>query len=172
MTSQSTVTYELRFADGAKDVFAASDGATRYPRKVLLTQIIDPQGNALTLTYDGKLRLTAITDAIGQRTAFQYGDSANQLLVTGITDPFGREAALSYDGEGRLISITDEIGMTSSFAYEGTFIQAGQRGRKAAALTHLRGVRICTVFEPLDLASGQAARLVPSGFVRLLYRLP
>ncbi|MDA8383507.1 MAG: RHS repeat protein [Betaproteobacteria bacterium] len=125
MTSRNPITYELRFANGAKDVFAASDNATSYPRKVLLTQVVDPQGNALTLTYDSSLRLTTITDAIGQKTTFQYGDSAAPLLVTGITDPFGRHATLAYDSQGRLISITDEIGMTSSFAYDsGTFIQS------------------------------------------------
>ncbi|MDA8093981.1 MAG: RHS repeat protein [Betaproteobacteria bacterium] len=125
MTSAHPITYELRFSNGAKDVFAASDNATSYPRKVLLTQVVDPKGNALTLTYDNSLRLTAITDAIGQKTTFQYGDSAAPLLVTGITDPFGRHATLAYDGQGRLISITDVIGMTSTFAYDsGTFIQS------------------------------------------------
>lgn len=140
MTSRSPVTYELRFADGRKDIFATADGATTYPRKVLLTEIVDAQGNALTLNYDNQRRLYTITDALGQLTAFSYGNSANPLLVTGITDPYGRHAVLSYDSQGRLISITDVIGMTSTFAYDsGTFIKAMTTPYGTTTFAHTEG---------------------------------
>lgn len=140
-TSGSPITYELRFADGSKDVFSASDGKTTYPRKVFLTQIVDPQGNALALSYDGQLRLTSVTDAIGQATTFQYGNSNNPLLVTGITDPFGRSATLGYDSSGRLDSITDVIGMQSAFAYDsGTFVQSMTTPYGTTSFAHTEGV--------------------------------
>lgn len=126
MTATDPVAYELDFRDGSKDVFSASDGKTAYPRKVFLTKIVDAHGNAVTLSYDAQMRLTSVTDAVGQSTNFQYGNTSSPLLVTGITDPFGRHATLGYDSASRLDSITDEIGMTSTFAYEGTgtFIQS------------------------------------------------
>jgi YD repeat-containing protein len=34
--------------------------------------MIDPFGNAVSLTYDTMLRVVAITDAIGQLTAVSY----------------------------------------------------------------------------------------------------
>lgn len=140
MTSRSPVTYELRFADGHKDIFATADAAASFPRKVLLTEIVDAQGNALTLNYDGQRRLATITDAIGQLTAFAYGDSANPLLVTGITDPYGRHATLSYDSQQRLVSITDVIGMTSTFAYDGgTFIKAMTTPYGTTTFAHTEG---------------------------------
>jgi RHS repeat-associated protein len=89
-----------------------------YPRNIFLTQIIDPQGNALTLAYDGQLRLTTATDAVGRQTTFTYGLAGRPLQVTQITDPFGRSATLTYDGSGRLSSITDVIGITSSVGYD------------------------------------------------------
>ncbi|SEG15179.1 YD repeat-containing protein, partial [Nitrosospira multiformis ATCC 25196] len=110
--------YELRMPDGSKQVFAQSDGATVYPRRMFLSQIIDPSGNALTFNYDNQLRLVSLTDATGRNTIFSYEFPANPLLVTGITDPFGRRAELTYDTNRRLASITDVIGITSSFKYD------------------------------------------------------
>ena len=124
--SADPITYELRFADGSKDVFATSDNKTSYPRKVFLTQQVDAQGNAVDLTYDSQLRLTSVTDAIGQSSTFQYDNAAFPLAITSVTDPFGRQTSLGYDSLGRLASITDAIGMTSTFTYEGngTFINS------------------------------------------------
>ena len=74
-------------------------------RKIFLTQIIDPAGNALSLTYDANLRITAITDAIGQVTTLNYAEGTNvpNTLLTRVTDPFGRSASFIY--EKRTISI-------------------------------------------------------------------
>ncbi|MDO3623197.1 discoidin domain-containing protein [Ralstonia pseudosolanacearum] len=121
----SATSYERRLSDGSKEVYAQPDGATYAPRRVFLTQIVDRRGNAVTLTYDGQQRLTAVTDALGKRTTLGYGNASNPLLVTQITDPFGRTAQMGYDASGRLSEITDAIGMKSSFSYDaGTFINA------------------------------------------------
>lgn len=140
MTSRSPVAYELRYADGRKDVFATPDGAAGYPRKVLLTRIVDAQGNALTLSYDNQYRLIAVADAIGQQTSFQYGNSTAPLRVTGITDPFGRHATLAYDEQGRLNSITDVMGMTSTFTYDSaTFVKAMTTPYGTTTFAHTEG---------------------------------
>ena len=110
--------YELRLPDGSKQVFGFADGATVAPRRMFLTQRVDPSGNALTLNYDSQLRLTTLTDATGRNTTFSYGDITRPLLVTQIADPFGRRATLAYDNTGRLSSITDVLGLTSSFSYD------------------------------------------------------
>lgn len=125
MVSSSPVTYERRFDDGRKEVYAASDGATGYPRRIFLSRIIDAQGNALTLDYDSSMRLTDVRDALGQATTFAYNEAGNPLLVSAIADPFGRTAQFAYDDLGRLASITDAMGMASSFVYDGssTFIK-------------------------------------------------
>ena len=118
LASQSPVTYRLQKGDGSAEVYAQSDGSTGYPRRVFLSEVIDPQGNTLTLNYDGQQRLVSLTDATGRQTSFSYGLASKPLLVTAITDPFGRSATLTYDSSGRLSSITDVIGITSSFTYD------------------------------------------------------
>ena len=118
LASPSTGTYKRQLQDGSVEIYAQSNGATSYPRNIFLTQIIDPQGNALNLQYDGHNRLTTITDAPGRQTTFTYSNVTYPLQVTKITDPFGRSANLTYDSSGRLASITDIIGLTSQLGYD------------------------------------------------------
>jgi RHS repeat-associated protein len=114
-----TATYTRTLPDGSKEVYDAPDNPTT-PVRVFLTQLLDPQGNGLTFTYDTNLRLVAVADAIGQVTTLQYTNAADIYKVTGIVDPFGRTAALGYDPNGRPISVTDAMGMTSTFTHDPT----------------------------------------------------
>lgn len=112
--------YEMTSGDGSKLVFNQSNGAIGTTRKVFLTQIVDPFGNAVTINYDGSLRITTITDAIGQVTTLSYSNATDLYKITRVTDPFGRFASFDYDPLGRLTNITDVIGLTSQFRYEGS----------------------------------------------------
>jgi RHS repeat-associated protein len=116
----SSTSYEMTWRDGTKLVFAQSDGSTGTSRKIFLTQYIDPFGNAVTVHYDGNLRITSLTDAIGQSTTLTYGLADDIYKITKVTDPFGRFAAFEYDFTNRITKITDTMGMTSQFTYEGT----------------------------------------------------
>jgi RHS repeat-associated protein len=121
--SSTPIVYERELPDGSKDVYAQSDGAVGT-RRVFLTQKFDPQGNALTLTYDAQLRLVAITDAIGQVTTLAY-EHPDPLKITRVTDPFGRSARFEYGPDGYLERITDVIGLVSEFEYgESDFMRA------------------------------------------------
>jgi RHS repeat-associated protein len=118
LVSASPIVYQRAFPDGSLEVYSESNGATTFPRRVFLTQKIDPAGNAVTLNYDAQLRLMSITDATGRDTTFSYGLANQPLLVTQITDPFGRGAQLAYDASARLIQITDVLGLKSRFTYD------------------------------------------------------
>ncbi|NNM52275.1 MAG: RHS repeat protein, partial [Pseudomonadales bacterium] len=119
------VVYERRLVDGGKEVYSQADGSTMWPRRIFLTQIVDPSGNTATLHYDSQNRLTDVTDATGQALKFAYQNSALPLLITQVTSPDGRSAKIGYDAQDRLQSITDALGMTTSFGYDsGTFIQS------------------------------------------------
>jgi YD repeat-containing protein len=54
--------------DGGKEVYGQSDGATVFPRHLLLSQVVDAQGNTTTLNYDTQHRLTSVVDAMGRST--------------------------------------------------------------------------------------------------------
>ena len=100
-----------------------------------LTEVDDPQGNSVTISYDLLSRITQLRDAIGQVTTFCYNDTyltqpstckkasslvnpPSNLEVTQITDPFGRSAFFSYDpATGNLTEIQDVLGITSEFTY-------------------------------------------------------
>ena len=113
--------FELLNRDGSKLVFSQpSQQAGNGFRRIFLTKIIDPAGNALTFTRDANLRLIAATDALGQVTTLSYDLPGDIYKVTKVTDPFGRYATFDYDASGRLIKITDVIGLASQFTYEDT----------------------------------------------------
>jgi RHS repeat-associated protein len=117
LTSMDPIIYQRRLKDGSVEVYAQSDGATNTARNIFLSKIIDPQGNALTFSYDSNMRLLSITDATGRVTTLSYEDRQFPELVTKITDPFGRRAVLNYNGDF-LSSITDTLGLTSTFGYD------------------------------------------------------
>ena len=98
---------------------------------VFLTQIVDPLGNAVSLTYDGNYRLTTIQDAIGQTNTITYASSDPAQLnlfykMAQITDPFGRSTYFSYNTNSPYLlnQITDVIGITSSFTYTNGYMSA------------------------------------------------
>lgn len=123
LTRTSPDAYEMLSCDGTRKVFSQSDGSTGAPRNVFLTQLIDPAGNAVSLTYDNDLRVVRITDAIGQITTISYEHPTDIHKITKVIDPFGRFATFDYDSAGRLVKITDVIGIISQFAYDaGDFI--------------------------------------------------
>jgi RHS repeat-associated protein len=113
-------TYEMTSPSGSKMIFGQPDGSIGLSRKIFLTQIVDPFGNAITLTYDVNLRIVAITDAIGQVTTLSYSNATDIYKITRVTDPFGRFADFAYDSLGRLTNITDVIGLNSRFIYSGS----------------------------------------------------
>ena len=142
----SSNSYERRLPNGAKQVFDQVDGATTFPRKIFLTRELDPLGNNRTNTYDGSLRLVAVSDAIGQVTTIDYAstNATNALFyqISKVTDPFGRYATFDYNGSGQLTNITDILGIKSSFTYTTndivnslttpygtTTFEAGEQGR-------------------------------------------
>ena len=126
VSTTDTPRYERRLPDGTVEVFTLGDRPASQPnRRIFLTEVIDPQGHSVDLTYDSSFRLVSVTDAIGQVTTFQYLDSAHPLRITKVTDPFGRYATMTYDALGRLATVTDAVGMTSGFTYnDGDFIAA------------------------------------------------
>ncbi|HEX4630476.1 MAG TPA: RHS repeat-associated core domain-containing protein [Chthoniobacterales bacterium] len=116
LVKTGAASYERRLPDGSKEVFALSDGATSFPRRIFMTQMIDPAGNAVTIGYDGSFRVRTVTDALSQVTNISYELPSDSLKITKVTDPFGRFASFEYTN-GELTKITDEIGIQSQFTY-------------------------------------------------------
>lgn len=116
----AATSYSRAMPDGGKEVYSTFDGATTFPRRVFLTQIMDPAGNTTTIHYDTSFRVTSVTDAMGRNTTYTYGLALYPLLVTQVTDPFGRSTQFTYDASARLSTITDPVGITSTVTYSTT----------------------------------------------------
>ena len=155
--------------------------------QILLTEVIDPQGNAVNLTYDQNQAtnlLQYITDAQGNPTYFYY-NGANQVIQ--ISDPYHhRNTILSYIGP-YLYSITDPLNKTSLFNYPGsgalsndwvgsmmtplgstTFNYSGSdtNGTHALLITDPMGLQRYALFtEPLEPPDGTYAAVVPNDII-------
>lgn len=124
LTSQSMLkivggNYQRQMPDGTIELFNDTDGSGR----IFMTQAFDPQGNCVSIQYDSNFRISTVTDAIGQVSAFTYATNTfgnpGYYNVTQISDPFGRTAAFTYDSSyAFLLSTTDQIGLVSKFAYD------------------------------------------------------
>ncbi|HSH93313.1 MAG TPA: RHS repeat-associated core domain-containing protein [Roseimicrobium sp.] len=131
LTSQAVIAivsgrYERRLPDGSKEIFNQPDGTGRF----FMTQVVDPQGNAVQVNYDSNFRITTILDALNQQTTITYksntlGD-AGFYKIARITDPFGRFASFDYNTTyTQLLKITDVVGITSQFTYDvGSFVSS------------------------------------------------
>jgi len=117
LASASPVKYVRHFADGSQEIYSSSDGSAAPGRRVFLTKVVDAAGNAVTLAYDGLMRLTSITDAARVVTTVGYAN-ATSLAIASVSDGLGRHADFGYDASGRLQTVSDTMQMSTSFAYD------------------------------------------------------
>ncbi|MCA1614544.1 MAG: DUF4214 domain-containing protein [Acidobacteria bacterium] len=82
----------------------------------VLQSITDPNGNTITLTRDPSrpARITEISDPAGRKLTLSY-DAADR--VVSITDPIGRRVVYVYNGQGTLDSVTDQGGGVTRYTY-------------------------------------------------------
>jgi YD repeat-containing protein len=113
----TNASYELRYPDGSRRRYSRSDGSTGSTRRIFLTQMIDPFGNAVQFNYDSQLRITNVVNAISQAMTLLYTNAAFPFAITSVVDPFGRAAQLLYNTNGLLIQITDVMGLVSHYTY-------------------------------------------------------
>ena len=116
LTKLSSTSYQCLYPNGYLQIFSQPD-STNGSRRVFITKMQDPAGNALSFSYDSNNRLVAVTDALGQVTTLSYGMSNDIYKITQVTDPFGRFATFQYNGSMQLTNIIDEIGISSAFSY-------------------------------------------------------
>jgi RHS repeat-associated protein len=177
LTRTSTNSYEMLMPDGSKREFTLPGSIGGTSRQIFMTQVVDPMGNAVNITYDANFRVVAVTDAIGQVTTLTYGNTNDILKITQVTDPFGRSAAFTYDSSNRLAQITDSIGLTSQFTYNAgdiiqsmitpygtTSYQRGGVGRQSwLVTTYPDGAQDRVEYNETSLTYQDPGALVPQG---------
>ena len=124
----STNSYEILYPDGSKKIFDRPASSAGTLRKIYMTAVVDPAGNAATIQFDYPGRITGITDALGQQTKLYYEITNTSVLpewqwvqayiITRVVDPFGRTARFQPSAAvfAHLTNIVDSLGLSSSFA--------------------------------------------------------
>jgi RHS repeat-associated protein len=92
-----------------------------------VTQITDPSGRSLRLTYDGASRVTSVTDPIGRVVSYTYN---TQGTLETVTDPEGGVTKYEYDALNRLIKETDARGVVIA---QNTYDAAGRVAEQTQA---------------------------------------
>lgn len=98
-------TYTLRKKDLTRYNFASSGN---------LSSIVDKNSNTITATHTGN-NLTQITDPVGRNITLTF-DGNNR--ITQITDPINRTLQYAYDSNGDLVTATDMNGNITTYTYD------------------------------------------------------
>jgi len=121
-----------------------------------LLEVVDPEGHAVTMRYDGKNRLIAMVDAMGFVTILVYDLSGNLIEVI---DPRGITTQLFYTPANRLFRVVDALGNETLLAYNG----AGQ----VATVTDPRGNFTQVVYDD----AGRVTRVIQPDSHEIHYAL-
>ena len=109
--------------DGTTQIFDLESDVGGGSTRFYMTQIVDPAGKAVHLTYDSSLWLTTVTDAAGSPPmTITYASTnpadSNYYLIKTITDPLGdRPLLISIQTKITSLWIHDSVGITSQFVY-------------------------------------------------------
>jgi RHS repeat-associated protein len=79
-----------------------------------LTEVIEPLGVTVSLTYDNSGNQQTVTDALGHTTTTLY-DALDR--ATTIISAISGTTTITYDAAGRETSLTDPVGNTTSWTY-------------------------------------------------------
>ena len=114
ITVPSSGTYHLRWKDGSVYQFTTISG----PLLAFLTSTADRNGNTTTLVRGNSSQpsqITQIVDPVGRALTLTY-DSTNR--ITQITDPISRTVQYTYNSQGTLATVTNAAGGVTTYAYD------------------------------------------------------
>lgn len=81
-----------------------------------ITQVRDPNGNVLTLTYSPEGELTGMTDPSGRSIQLVWTDQHLMEVIDNNVTP-SRNITYNYDGAGHLLGVTNLVGNTRQYSY-------------------------------------------------------
>ena len=114
ITIPSSGTYNLRWKNGSVYQFTSIGG----PLLAYLTSIADRNGNTITLVRGNTSQpsqITQIVDPVGRALTLTY-DASNR--ITQITDPISRTVQYTYNSQGTLATVTNAAGGVTTYAYD------------------------------------------------------
>jgi len=128
-------------------LYATENDTLRYH----LSGIRDMNGNMVNVTYNSRQKISAITDAAGRTTLFQYGAAGDRCSQ--MTLPDGRVCSYQYTAQGQLMQVTDIYANDVGFTYDTDGYIASMRvNQNTATFTYYTamGSRFLTSVTNLD----------------------
>jgi YD repeat-containing protein len=108
---------DVLFADTSRWIF---NGGAYAPTQGKLAQIIDPNGNTISVGYDNDGRIQNVIDDLGRTNWVSYDGSGK---IGGVTDFSGRTVSYEYDTDGNLTACISPAtsafpgGITNRYTY-------------------------------------------------------
>jgi RHS repeat-associated protein len=115
ITVPTSGTYNLRWKDGTVFKFQSPPTGGRV---AYLNSMTDPNGNVTTMVRGNTAdpsQITQITDPVGRSLTLTY-DTFDR--ITSIVDPIGRTVSYTYNSQGTLATVTDVAGGITTYAYD------------------------------------------------------
>ncbi len=107
----------LHASSSGLEIREASDLTLRFGADGRIRSMADPNGHAITATYDGP-RLMRLTHSSGHSLDLEYNAAGR---IRSVTDSFGRATTLTYDPTNQyLLSARDFGGRVTTYTYEST----------------------------------------------------
>src|SRR6266487_799000 len=153
VSSDGSGAFDTLAFDGATQTWTWTDGDTQVTERYdaanggRITQVLDPDGNGLTYTYNAAGLITQVTDASGETTFLDY--SGNNLTDLRTVTSAGQtliRTRYAYDTSNRLIqvitdlspedaSVADGKTYVVSYTYDGT-------SKRVASITQSDGTSV------------------------------
>ena len=121
LTKYSSSHYERVGSDGSKLVYKQL--VTGSNNRIYLTEMVDPDGNKLTISYYSAGKIYSVSDDLGNGLYYAYSGSSTRLTSVYDSRNSSRSATFAYSGSD-LDYITDPEGIKSDFTYSGGNITA------------------------------------------------
>src|SRR5258708_37298113 len=80
--------------------------------------ITDSNENKITLTRSPSSQLTQITDPVGRTLTLTYDSPGRTGRITSVTDPIGRSVQYTYTSAGFLQTVTDVNKGVTTYGYD------------------------------------------------------
>jgi YD repeat-containing protein len=154
LTQSGSQPWTITFQNGEQRVFDFNS--------MLLTTIVDRNGNTTQLSYDSANRLTTVTDPASRHLTFSYANNTSRLVTSVSSDVGSLTVCYTYDTQGRLSQVTEQDQSTITFTYnsqslitavtdsQGKLLESHTYDTKGRGLTSARanGVEAVTVSYP------------------------
>ncbi|MCB0096886.1 MAG: right-handed parallel beta-helix repeat-containing protein, partial [Caldilineaceae bacterium] len=108
----------VKNGDGSYDLTQKNQTRYHFDNNLRLAYVEDKNNNRTTLAYDPQGRLTNVTEPAGRALTLSYASPISPTLISQVADHSGRAVSFTYDSAANLVKVTDVIGQELTITYD------------------------------------------------------